>query len=101
MPDLEDIQMASQIRKDVAELYGDLGLALQAVVTIAEATDDELVAKAQSDLDGAKLTADGLHTAMEHRCYVLHELLAFSESRLRAAISRGLVVPFPKPEGTS
>jgi len=91
--------MAIKMEDDVAELFGDLGRALQAVVTIAEATDDELVTKAQSDLDGAKLTADGLHTAMKHRCDVIRELLAFSERKLRAAISRGHVIPFPKPEG--
>jgi hypothetical protein len=94
--------MASQIRKDVAELYGSLGLALQAVVTIVESTDDELAAKVHVDPDGALLTAAGLHTAREYRCDVFRELLAFSERKLRAAVAiqaPGLVIPFPKPEG--
>lgn len=91
--------MPIHFRDDVAEFYADLGRALQAAITIAEATDDELVAKAQPDLDGAKLTADGLHTAIEYRCDVFRELLALSECRLRAAISRGQVIPFPRQPG--
>jgi hypothetical protein len=93
--------MAIKLRDDVAELYRSLGLALQAMVTIAEATDDELAAKVHINPDVALLTADGLHAAIEHRCDVIRELLAFSERRLRAAISRGLVIPFPRQPGVS
>jgi hypothetical protein len=96
--------MAIRIEDDVAELFVDLGRTLQAMVTIVEATDAELAAKAQLDPDGALLTADGLHTAMKHRCDVFREMLVFSERKLRAAVAiraPGLIIPFPKPEATS